>query len=43
LEAYQWEKTATEIGIKAFPSSVEPVRVDPEKIEFIDMPLKEMG
>jgi predicted pyridoxine 5'-phosphate oxidase superfamily flavin-nucleotide-binding protein len=43
LEAYQWEKTAREIGIKVFPSSVELVRVDPEKIEFIDMSLKKMG
>jgi nitroimidazol reductase NimA-like FMN-containing flavoprotein (pyridoxamine 5'-phosphate oxidase superfamily) len=43
LEAYQWEKTAREMGIKAFPSTVELVRVDPEKIEFIDMSLKKMG
>jgi nitroimidazol reductase NimA-like FMN-containing flavoprotein (pyridoxamine 5'-phosphate oxidase superfamily) len=43
LEAYQWEKTAKEIGIKEFPSTVELVRVDVEKIEFIDMSLKRMG
>jgi nitroimidazol reductase NimA-like FMN-containing flavoprotein (pyridoxamine 5'-phosphate oxidase superfamily) len=43
LEAYQWEKTAKEIGIKEFPRTVELVRVDPRKIEFIDMSLKKIG
>jgi len=43
LEAYQWEKTAKEIGLKEFPKTVELVRVDPEKIEFIDMSLKKLG
>jgi nitroimidazol reductase NimA-like FMN-containing flavoprotein (pyridoxamine 5'-phosphate oxidase superfamily) len=43
LEAYQWEKTAKQLNMKEFPKTVELVRVDPEKIEFIDMSLKKMG
>jgi nitroimidazol reductase NimA-like FMN-containing flavoprotein (pyridoxamine 5'-phosphate oxidase superfamily) len=44
LEAYQWEKTARELGLKKFPETgVELVRVVPEKIEFIDMSLKKMS
>ena len=44
LAAYQWEKTAKELGIKTFPESgVELVKVEPEKIEFIDMSLKKIG
>ena len=44
LEAYQWEKTAKELGLKAFPETgVELVKVEPEKIEFIDMSLRKIG
>lgn len=43
LAAYQWEKTAKELGIKTFPDTVELVKVASEKIEFIDMSLKKMG
>jgi len=43
LVAYQWKKTASELGIKTFPDTVELVKVEPEKIEFIDMSLKKMG
>jgi nitroimidazol reductase NimA-like FMN-containing flavoprotein (pyridoxamine 5'-phosphate oxidase superfamily) len=43
LQAYQWEKTAMEMGMKSFPISVELIRVDPEKIEFIDMSLRKIG
>ena len=43
LAAYQWEKTAKELGIKTFPETVKLVKVEPKKIEFIDMSLKIMG
>jgi hypothetical protein len=44
LAAYQWEKTAKELGLKKFPETgVELVKVEPEKIEFIDMSLKKLG
>ena len=44
LAAYQWEKTANELGLKTFPETgVELVKVEPEKIEFIDMSLKKLG
>jgi nitroimidazol reductase NimA-like FMN-containing flavoprotein (pyridoxamine 5'-phosphate oxidase superfamily) len=44
LKAYQWEKTAKEFGFKKFPATgVELVKVEPEKIEFIDMSLKKIG
>ena len=44
LAAYQWEKTAKVLGLKTFPETgVELVKVEPEKIEFIDMSLKKLG
>jgi hypothetical protein len=43
LKAYKWDRTAREIGIKEFPKTVELVKVDPGKIEFIDMSLKKIG
>jgi nitroimidazol reductase NimA-like FMN-containing flavoprotein (pyridoxamine 5'-phosphate oxidase superfamily) len=44
LEAYQWEKTAKELGLKAFPETgVELVKVEPKTVEFIDMSLKKLG
>jgi nitroimidazol reductase NimA-like FMN-containing flavoprotein (pyridoxamine 5'-phosphate oxidase superfamily) len=44
LAAYQWEKTAKELGLKTFPErGVELVKVEPKKIEFIDMSLRKMG
>jgi nitroimidazol reductase NimA-like FMN-containing flavoprotein (pyridoxamine 5'-phosphate oxidase superfamily) len=43
LEAYQWEKTAKQLNIKEFPKTVELVKVDPEKIEYVDISLKKMG
>jgi general stress protein 26 len=43
LKAYKWERAAKEIGIKEFPKTVELIRVDPEKIEFIDTSLKKIG
>ena len=43
LKAYKWERAAKEIGIKEFPQTVELIRVDLEKIEFIDISLKKIG
>ena len=43
LAACQWEKTAKELGIETFPETMELVKVELEKIEFIDMSLKKMG
>jgi nitroimidazol reductase NimA-like FMN-containing flavoprotein (pyridoxamine 5'-phosphate oxidase superfamily) len=44
LASYQWEKTAKELGLKKFPETgVELVKVEHEKIEFIDMSLKKIG
>ncbi len=44
LAAYQWEKAAKELGLKTFPETgIELVKVEPEKIEFIDMSLKKIG
>jgi nitroimidazol reductase NimA-like FMN-containing flavoprotein (pyridoxamine 5'-phosphate oxidase superfamily) len=44
LAACQWEKTAKELGLKTFPETgVELVKVEPEKIEFIDISLKKLG
>jgi nitroimidazol reductase NimA-like FMN-containing flavoprotein (pyridoxamine 5'-phosphate oxidase superfamily) len=44
LATYQWKKTAKELGLKTFPETgVELVKVEPEKIEFIDMSLKKIG
>ena len=31
------------MDLKEFPNTVELVKVDPEKIEFIDMSLRQMG
>jgi hypothetical protein len=36
-------KTANELGIKTFPETVKLVKIEPEKIEFIDMSLKKNG
>jgi general stress protein 26 len=33
LEAYQWERTAKEFNLKAFPPSLTMIRVNPLKIE----------
>jgi hypothetical protein len=43
LKAYKWERAAKEIGLKEFPKTVELVRVEPKKIEFVDMSLKKIG
>jgi hypothetical protein len=43
LQAYQWEKTAKESGLSEFPKTLHLIRVDPTKIEFIDMSLKKKG
>ena len=43
LEAYQWEKTATQFNMKEFPKTVELIRVDPKKIEYVDISLKKIG
>lgn len=43
LAAYEWEKAARELGINTFPETVKLVKVEPKKIEFIDMSLKKMG
>ncbi len=43
LKVCQWEKTAKELGIKTFPAMVEIIKVEPGKIEFIDMSLKKIG
>jgi nitroimidazol reductase NimA-like FMN-containing flavoprotein (pyridoxamine 5'-phosphate oxidase superfamily) len=44
LEAYQWEKTAKELGLKTFPETgVELVKVEPQKIEYVDVSLKKLG
>jgi len=43
LKAYKWERAAEEIGLKEFPKTVELVRVEPKKIEFVDMSLKKIG
>jgi nitroimidazol reductase NimA-like FMN-containing flavoprotein (pyridoxamine 5'-phosphate oxidase superfamily) len=43
LQAYQWEKTAKESGLSEFPKTLYLIRVDPTKIEFIDMSLKKKG
>lgn len=43
LEAYQWEKTAKEFHVQEFPKSLELIRVDPSKVELIDMSLKKKG
>lgn len=43
LAAYQWEKTAKQFGIKAFPASLALIRIDPVQIELIDVSLKKKG
>jgi nitroimidazol reductase NimA-like FMN-containing flavoprotein (pyridoxamine 5'-phosphate oxidase superfamily) len=43
LEAYQWEKTAKEFNLREFPESLTLIRVDPSKVELIDMSLKKKG
>lgn len=43
LKAYKWERAAKEIGLKEFPKTVELVRVESKKIEFVDMSLKKIG
>jgi nitroimidazol reductase NimA-like FMN-containing flavoprotein (pyridoxamine 5'-phosphate oxidase superfamily) len=43
LEAYQWEKTAEKLGIKKFPETIELIKVESTRIEFIDVSLKKMG
>jgi hypothetical protein len=44
LAAYQREKTAKELVLKTFPETwVELVKIEPEKIEFIDMSFKKIG
>jgi hypothetical protein len=44
LAAYQWEKSAKELGLKTFlKTGVELVKVEPTKIELIDMSLKKIG
>jgi len=43
LAAYQWEKTAKDFGVKAFPASLCLIRIDPAKIELTDASLKKKG
>lgn len=43
LQAYQWEKTAKEFNLKAFPPSLTMIRVNPIKIELIDVSLRKRG
>ena len=43
LVSYQWEKTAREFGIKAFPASLALIRIDPVEIELVDASLKKKG
>ncbi len=43
LEAYQWEKTAKEFNLQEFPESLRIIRVDPSKVELIDMSMKKKG
>lgn len=43
LAAYQWEKTAKEFGLKAFPASLALIRIDPTSIELVDASLKKKG
>jgi hypothetical protein len=43
LQDYQWEKTAKQFGLSEFPKTLQLIRVDPTKIEFIDMSLKKKG
>lgn len=43
LEVYQWEKKAKEFNLSEFPKSITLIRVDPMKVELIDMSLKKKG
>jgi hypothetical protein len=43
LVAYQWEKTAQEFNLKVFPVSLALIRVDPIKVELIDVSFKKRG
>jgi hypothetical protein len=43
LAAYQWERTAKELGIKSFPVSLRLIRIDPTRIELTDASLKKKG
>lgn len=43
LAGYQWERTAREFGVKAFPASLSLIRIDPVKIELVDASLKRKG
>ncbi len=43
LQDYQWEKTAQQFSLSEFPKTLQLIRVDPSKIEFIDMSLKKQG
>jgi len=44
VAAHQWKKTAKKLGLKTFPKNgVELAKVEPAKIEFIDMSLKRIG
>jgi hypothetical protein len=43
LVSYQWEKTAREFGLKAFPASLALIRIDPVEIELVDASLKKKG
>ena len=43
LAICSWEKIAKEMGLKEFPSRVGLVRIDPVKIEYIDMSFRSSG
>lgn len=43
LDSCQWEKTAKEFNLQEFPKSLTLIRVDPLKVELIDMSLKKKG
>lgn len=43
LKSYKWEKAAEELGIKEFPKTIKLIKVEPKKIEFVDMSLKKLG
>lgn len=43
LLGYQWEKTAKQFGITAFPASLALIQIDPVQIELVDASLKKKG
>jgi nitroimidazol reductase NimA-like FMN-containing flavoprotein (pyridoxamine 5'-phosphate oxidase superfamily) len=43
LEAYDWQKTAKQLGITTFPETVTLIKVEAKKIEYIEMALKKQG